>query len=96
MEISSNKLTKLHKGKPGHDERDLIYSNGSTKKKPITTNQIEGKIEITQENSKCRLCLEKHERVNLIISESSKLAKKDVRKVNPQEIELDIERCLHY
>ena len=42
----------------------------------IRTNHIIGKIDKTQQNSKCRLCGDRDETINHIISECSKLAQK--------------------
>ena len=40
----------------------------------IRTNHIKARIDKTQQNSKCRLCGDRVETINLIISEYSKLA----------------------
>ena len=45
----------------------------------IRTNYIKAKIDKTQQNSKCRMCGEKAETVNHIISECSKLAQKECK-----------------
>ena len=45
----------------------------------IRTNHIKARIDKMQQNSKCRLCGEKHETINHIISECSKLAQKEYK-----------------
>ena len=42
----------------------------------IRTNHIKARIDKTQQNSKCRLCSDRDETINHIISECSKLAQK--------------------
>ena len=43
----------------------------------VRTNHIKSRIDKTQQNSKCRLCGDKDETINHIISECSKLAEKE-------------------
>ena len=45
----------------------------------IRTNQIKARIDKTQQNSKCRLCGDRNETINRIISEDSKLAQKEYK-----------------
>ena len=45
----------------------------------ISTNHIKVRINKTQQNSKCRLCGGRDETINHIISECSKLAKKEYK-----------------
>ena len=45
----------------------------------IRTNQIKVRIDETQQNSKCRLCGDRDEIINHIISECSKLAQKEYK-----------------
>ena len=45
----------------------------------IRTNHIKAKIDTTQQNSSCRLCGERDETINHIISECSKLAQKEYK-----------------
>ena len=45
----------------------------------IRTNYIKARIDKTQQNSKCRLCCERDETINYIISECSKLAQKEYK-----------------
>ena len=45
----------------------------------VRTNHIKARIDKTQQNSKCRLCGDRHETINHIISECSKLAQKEYK-----------------
>ena len=45
----------------------------------IRTNHIKTRIDKTQQNSKCRLCGDRDETINHIISECSKLAQKEYK-----------------
>ena len=45
----------------------------------IRTNHIKTRIDKTQQNSKCRLCGDRDETINHIISEHSKLAQKEYK-----------------
>ena len=45
----------------------------------IRTNHIKARIDKTQQNSKCRLCGDRDETINHIISECSKLAQKECK-----------------
>ena len=45
----------------------------------VRTNHIKAKIDKTQQNSKCRLCGDRDETINHIISECSKLAQKEYK-----------------
>ena len=45
----------------------------------IRTNYIKAKIDKTQQNSKCRLCGDRDETINHIISECSKQAQKEYK-----------------
>ena len=45
----------------------------------VRTNYIKARIDETQQNSKCRLCGDRDETINHIISECSKLAQKEYR-----------------
>ena len=47
----------------------------ATQNNAIRTNHIKARIDKTQQNSKCRLCGDRDETINLIISECSKLAR---------------------
>ena len=41
------------------------------------TNHIKSRIDKTQQNSKCRLCGDRNKTINHIVSECSKLARKE-------------------
>ena len=45
----------------------------------IRTNHIKARIDKTQENSQCRLCYDRDETINHIISQCSKLAQKEYK-----------------
>ena len=45
----------------------------------IRTNHIKARIDKTQQNSKCRLCGDRDETINHVISECSKLAQKEYK-----------------
>ena len=45
----------------------------------VRTNHIKARIDKTQQNNKCRLCSDRDETINHIISECSKLAQKDYK-----------------
>ena len=45
----------------------------------ISTNHIKARIDKIQQNSKCRICGDRYETINQIISECSKLAQKDYK-----------------
>ena len=45
----------------------------------VRTNRIKARIDKTQQNSKCRLCGDRDETINHIISECSKLAQKEYK-----------------
>ena len=45
----------------------------------MRTNHIRARIDKTQQNSKCRLCSDRYENINHIISECRKLAQKEYK-----------------
>ena len=45
----------------------------------IRANHFKARIDKTQQNSKCRLCSDRDETINHIISECSRLAKKEYK-----------------
>ena len=51
----------------------------------IRTNHIKARIDKMQQNSKCRLCGDRDETINHIISECSKLAQKEYKQGDPLE-----------
>ncbi len=52
-------------------------NNNNKNKNKKRTNRIKARIDKTQQNSKCRLCGDRDETINYIISECSKLAQKE-------------------
>ena len=58
----------------GETESLLIAQNNA-----IRTNHIKARIDKTQQNSKCRLCGDRDESSNHIISKCSKLAQKEYK-----------------
>ena len=75
--ISDEKTwTWLRKGNlKGETESFLIAVQDNA----IRTNHIKPRIDKTQQNSKCRLCSDRDETINHIISECSKLAQKEYK-----------------
>ena len=68
--------TWLRKGNLKREtESLLIAAQGNA----IRTNHIKARIDKTQQNSKCRLCGDRDETINHIISECSKLAQKEYK-----------------
>ena len=51
----------------------------ATQNSAIRTNHIKARIDMTQQNSKCRLCSDTDETINHIISECCKLAQKEYK-----------------
>ena len=63
--------TWLRKGNFKRETESLLIA---AQNNAIRTNLIKAKIDKTQQNSKCRLCGDRDETINYIISECSKLA----------------------
>ena len=75
--ISHDKTwTWLRKGNFKRETKSLLIA---AQNNAVRTNHIKGKIDKTQENSKCRLCGDRDETINHIISECSKLAQKEYK-----------------
>ena len=75
--ISHKKIwTWLRKGNLKRETESLLIA---AQNNPIRTNQIKARIDKTQQNSKCRLCVNRAETINHIISECSKLAQKEYK-----------------
>ena len=51
----------------------------AAQKSAIRTNHIKARIDRTQQNSKCRLCGDRDETINHIISECCKLTQKEYK-----------------
>ena len=75
--ISLEKIwTWLRKGNFKRETKSLPIA---AQNNAIRTNQIKARIDKTQQNSKCRLCGDRDETNNHIISECSKLAQKEYK-----------------
>ena len=71
--ISHDKTwTWLRKGNFKRETESLLIS---AQDNTVRTNHIKARIDKTQQNSKCRLCGDRDETINHIISECSKLGK---------------------
>ena len=68
--------TGLRKGNFKRETESLLMI---AQNNAIRTNYIKARIDETQENDKCRLCSDRDETINHIISECSKLAQKDFK-----------------
>ena len=68
--------TWLREGNFKRETESLLIS---VQNNTVRTNHIKARIDKTQQNSKCRLCGDRDETVNLIISECSKLAQKEYK-----------------
>ena len=66
--------TRLRKGNLKRETESIATQNNA-----IRTNHIKARIDKTQQNSKCRLCGDRDETINHIISECSKLAQKEYK-----------------
>ena len=68
--------TWLRKGNLKRETESLLIA---AQDNAIRTNHIKARIDKTQQNSKCRLCSDRDETINHIISECSKLAAKEYK-----------------
>ena len=76
-DISHEKTwTWLRKGNVKRESESLKIAGQNS---AIRTNHIKATIDKTQQNSKCRLCHDRAETINLMISECSKLAQKEYK-----------------
>ena len=66
----------IRKGKFKKETESLLIT---AQNNAIRTDHIKAKIDKTQQNSRCRLCGDKRETINPIISECSKLAQKEYK-----------------
>ena len=77
--------TWLRKGHFKRETESLLIAAKKKKKKKkkknnaVRTNDIKVRIDKMQQNSKCRLCGDRDETINHIISECSKLAQKEYK-----------------
>ena len=75
--ISNDKTgTWLRKGNFKRETESLLIAASDN---AIRTNHIKARIDKTQQNSKCRLCGDRDETINYIISECSKLAQREYK-----------------
>ena len=75
--ISHDKIwTQLRKGNFKRETESLLMA---VQDSAIRTNHIKARIDKTQQNSKCRLCGDRDQIINHIISEGSKLARKEYK-----------------
>ena len=75
--ISHDKTwTRLRKGKVKRETESLLIAAQDS---AIRTNHIKARIDKTQQNSRCRLCGDRDETINHIISECSKLAQREYK-----------------
>ena len=68
--------TWLRKGKLKRETESLLIA---AQDNAIRTNPVKARIDKTQQNSKCRLCGDRDETINHIISECSKLPQKEYK-----------------
>ena len=66
----------------GHFKRETESLLIAAHNNAVRTNRIKARIDKTQQNSKCRLCGNRDETINHIISECSKLAQKEYKTRN--------------
>ena len=66
----------LRKGNFKRETESLLIA---AENNAIRTNHIKARIDKTQQNSKCRLCDDRDETINHIISECSKLVQKEYK-----------------
>ena len=69
-------LVLLRKGNFKRETESLLIAAQDS---AIRTNHIKARIDKTQQNSKCRLCGDRDETINHIISECSKLAQREYK-----------------
>ena len=68
--------TRLRKGNFKRETESLLIA---AQDNAIRTNHIKARIDKTQQNSKCRLCGDRDETINRLISECSKLAQREYK-----------------
>ena len=86
--ISHDKTwTWLRKGNFKRETESLLMAAQNS---AIRTNRIKARIDKTQQNSKCRLCHDRDETINHIISECSKSAQKEYKTRHDWIWEMDI------
>ena len=65
--------------KKGNFKRETEFLLIAAEDNAVRTNNIKARIDKTQQNNKCRLCGDRDETINHIISECSKLAQKEYK-----------------
>ena len=75
--------TWLRKGNLKRETESLLIE---AQNNAIRTNPIKARIDKTQQNSKCRLCGDRDDTINHIISECSKLAQKEYKTRHDWEV----------
>ena len=78
MNNISHDKTRTWLGK-GNFKREIESLLMATQNSAIRTNHIKARIDKTQQNRKCRLCSDRDETINHIISECFKLAQKEYK-----------------
>ena len=75
--VTREYLDMAKNGKPFWRETDYLLI--AAQNNPIRTNYVKEKVDKTSKNNNCRLCENREETMNLIISECSKLTQKSIR-----------------
>ena len=75
---TSHEITRTLQRK-GNPKRKTKYLQNVAQNSVIMSNNIKARIDKTQEKSRCRLCGDRDETINHIISKYSKLAQKEYK-----------------
>ena len=79
MKRNNNKISHIRPGQKGNFRRKTKSLLIATQNSPIRTNYVNAKIDNTQQKSKCRLCGDRDENKNHIISECNKLTQREYK-----------------
>ena len=91
INISHDKTwTWLRKGNFKRETESLLMAAQNS---AIKTNHIEARIDKTQQNSICRLCGDRDETINQIISECSKLAQREYKARHDWVVKVSTGKC---
>ena len=90
MDVLSDKKTWMWLRK-GNLKRETEYFLIAAQNNAIRTNHIKARIDNTQQNSRCRLCGDRDETINHIISEFSKLDQKEYKTIHDR-----VGRVIHW
>ena len=82
--------TWLRKGNFKRETESLLIE---TQDNAIRTNHIKARIDKSQQNNKCRLCGDRDESINHILSESSKLAQKEYKTTHDWSVKWSTGTC---